>query len=301
MKKNKKVVITLKKYGAIEAGGTKVICKVLDENYKTYAEITVPTELPKETMPKLISFFQQHPVESIGVACFGPVDINPESKKYGYILNTPKIAWQQFDFLGTLKRALNIPMQLQTDVNVSALGELIAGKAKGKSSCVYVTIGTGIGGGYVSKDGFLPTLLHSEMGHIPMKRLPEDTFVGGCPFHKDCLEGLASGPALEKKAGKPAYELPIDDPIWNETAYYIAQALVTYTFTLSPEVIVLGGGVMKQQQLFPLIRESFLQQIAGYIELEELGVSVDEYIVYSGEENESAMLGALELALSTAK
>ena len=286
----------MKLYGAIEAGGTKMICSIANDSFDILESITIETETPEITMPKIRAFFEGKAIASIGIACFGPVDIKVESPTYGHILNTPKIAWQRFDFLGALKETLTVPMFLETDVNVAAYGELHYGKAKGKNSCIYITIGTGVGGGYASNKGFLSTMLHSEMGHIPMKRLADDTFAGSCPFHGDCLEGLVSGSAIGKRMGVKGHTIASDDPVWETVAYYIAQAAVSFTLTTSPEQIILGGGVMQQEQLLPLIHQSFIEQMAGYIDLADFGVKIDEYIVYSGIANDAAIVGAIALA-----
>lgn len=284
-------------YGGIEAGGTKFICAIADE-FEVIEKISIDTRTPSETMAEVIRFFSQYELAALGIGCFGPIDVNMHSKTYGYILQTPKLAWQQYDFLGTLKAHFNIPMYWQTDVNVAAFGEMKLGAARTKQSCVYLTIGTGVGGGYVTQDGFVPTLLHAEMGHIYLKRLEGDTFTGNCPFHHDCLEGLVSGPAIEKRVGQKAYDLTETDEIWTAVASYIAQALVNYTFTLSPEIIILGGGVMGQTQLLSIIQSQFEKYVAGYIDFSALNVNITDYITAPGLENNSGILGALALAKS---
>jgi Transcriptional regulator/sugar kinase len=287
-------------YGGIEAGGTKFVCAVADET-KVIERVVIDTRGPQETMADVIAFFEQYEIVALGIGCFGPIDINPNSPTYGYILSTPKIAWQQYDFLGALKAKFAIPMYFETDVNVAAFGESILGAAQDVRSCVYYTIGTGVGGGYVANGEFLKTLLHPEMGHFHLKRLPDDEFVGHCPFHKDCVEGLVAGPAIEARAGKKAYDLAKDDQIWEITAKYIAQLLQTTTMILSPERIILGGGVMKQEQLFPLVRKYFLEYVADYIDFKGLGVDMETYIVPPGIPDQSAILGAIELAKSLVK
>jgi len=287
-------------YGGIEAGGTKFVCAVADE-FEIIEQITIKTRNPEETLDDVIAFFKQYDLGALGIGFFGPIDVNLASKTYGYVLQTPKLAWQQYDVLTVLKTAFNIPIYWQTDVNVAAYGEMKLGAAKGRKSCIYLTIGTGVGGGYVTENGFVPTLLHSEMGHIYVKRLENDTFKGNCPFHADCLEGLVSGPAIEKRAGKKAYELANDDPIWDITAEYIAQALVNYTLVLSPEKIILGGGVMQQEHLLPRIHEKFGEYMNNYVQLEPLGVSLKSYIVTPELKGNSGILGALELAKSLHK
>lgn len=283
-------------YGAIEAGGTKFVCAVGNKENEIIDKIIIKTMTPKETMPQVIHFFKKYNLASMGIGCFGPININECSKTYGYILATPKIAWQHYNFLGELRQHFSFPIAWETDVNVAAYGELLLGAAKGKRSCLYVTIGTGVGGGYVTQDGFIPTLLHGEMGHIHLKRLENDNFVGNCPFHRDCVEGMLSGPALEKRFGKRGEEIPNNDSNWDIIAYYIAQALYTYTMILSPEQIVLGGGVMQRGHLYPLIHKYFETMNAGYIDFTQLGEQVDKYIVAPALAEHSAIVGAIELA-----
>lgn len=282
-------------YGIIEAGGTKFICAVADEN-SVVERVSIETTTPKETMPQVIAFFKKYDLASMAIGCFGPIDIRKKSPTYGYILQTPKIAWQNYNFLGEIKKYFDIPVFWETDVNVAAFGESVQGAAVDNDSCIYLTIGTGVGGGYVANGDFLPTLLHPEMGHFQLKRLPGDTFEGICPFHSDCVEGLFAGPAIEARMGKKAFDIAADDPVWDIIAQYIAQALQAYTMILSPEKIILGGGVMKQEQLFPLIRKYFLEYINGYINFESLGVSMEDYIVPPGLPDYSATVGCIEIA-----
>ncbi|GBU11378.1 fructokinase [Erysipelotrichaceae bacterium] len=282
-------------YGIIEAGGTKFICGVADEN-QIIERISIETTTPQKTMPDVIAFFKKFDIVSLAIGCFGPIDIRKNSPTYGYILQTPKIAWQQYNFLGEMQTHFDIPMFWETDVNVAAFGEFVLGAAKDAKSCLYLTIGTGVGGGYCANGAFLPTLLHPEMGHIHLKRLDGDSFEGSCPFHDDCVEGLVSGPAIEKRAGKKAEEIPEDDIIWEMVARYIAQALQTYTMVVSPEKIILGGGVMKREHLYPLVRKYFLEYINGYIDFEALGVTMDTYIIAPQMPDYSATYGCVELA-----
>ncbi|MGL5042522.1 MAG: ROK family protein [Culicoidibacterales bacterium] len=287
-------------YGIIEAGGTKFICAVAND-HKVVERVVIKTTIPSETMPLVIDFFAKFEISSLAIGCFGPIDIRKKSPTYGYILQTPKVAWQNYNFLGVLKQAFEIPMFWETDVNVAAYGEYISGAAKANDSCLYLTIGTGVGGGYCANGAFLTTLLHPEMGHMHLKRLPGDDFIGVCPFHQDCVEGLVSGPAIEARMGKRADLIAADDPVWDVVASYIAQALVTYTMVVSPEKIILGGGVMKQKQLFPLIRQHFLTYINGYINFTSLGVTMEQYIVPPALPDYSATVGCIEYAKSLVK
>ncbi len=283
------------KLGAIEAGGTKMLCAIGDEKGNIEEKIWIPTTTPEETIPKMISFFLEHDIEALGIGAFGPVDLNRNSKSYGHILDTPKIAWRHYDLLGSMKRALQLPIGIDTDVNAACLGEMTFGVAKGLDCVIYLTIGTGIGAGISVNGSLLHGMLHPEAGHIMLKRHPMDSFAGICPYHKDCFEGLASGPAIYARYGKQAAELQGEDQVWEMEAYYIAQALMNYIMILSPQKIILGGGVMHQQQLFPLIRQELEKAIAGYIQVERLK-KMEEYIVPASLSDHQGILGAMKLA-----
>lgn len=279
-------------YGAIEAGGTKFVCAVADENVEITEKVSFPTTTPEETFEKIFSFFDQYELDSMGIGSFGPIGINQAKENYGHILATPKKGWTNFDFLGTLQKKYAIPFVWTTDVNAAAYGEMEKGAAKGKDSCIYLTIGTGIGAGIIIDRQIFQGTSNPEMGHIFVKRHPEDDYEGNCPYHKDCLEGLAAGPSLEARAGVKGQDLPADHAVWDILAFYIAQALMTYTLTLSPEIIVLGGGVMNQDHLLPKIQQEFVQQMGGYMEIP----NVEQYIVRWGLPNESGIQGSLLLA-----
>ena len=257
-------------YGAIEAGGTKFVCAVSFEDLKIIERISIPTTTPEETLEKVFEFFDRYQLDAIGVGSFGPIDVNPNSKTYGYVTTTPKLAWKNYNFLGAVKKRYKIPVGWTTDVNAAALGELEKGSAKGMDSCIYLTVGTGIGGGAVVKGNLLEGYGHPEMGHIIMRIHEEDSFKGNCPYHGNCLEGLAAGPAIEKRFGKKAVELEVDHIAWKFEAYYLAQALMNYILILSPEKIVLGGGVMKQEQLYPMIREELKKLMNNYVDMPKL-------------------------------
>ncbi|MGL4868512.1 MAG: ROK family protein, partial [Cetobacterium sp.] len=258
------------KLGAIEAGGTKFVCGIANENGEVLERVSFPTEEPNVTLKKVFEFFKDKGVEAIGVGSFGPIDPNPESETYGYITKTPKKYWSDFNLIGELQKELKVPMAFDTDVNGAALGEATWGVAKGLKNCLYLTVGTGIGGGVLSSGKLIHGMLHPEMGHIFVRRHSEDTYSGKCPFHNDCLEGLAAGPAIEERWGVKAFELPADHKAWEIEAYYIAQALVNYILTVSPEKIILGGGVMKQTQLFPLIRKNVKELLNNYVQTKEI-------------------------------
>lgn len=278
--------------GAIEAGGTKFVCAVSDEELIIQDRVTVPTTQPEETMQNVYDFFDQYELDSIGIGSFGPIGVNKHSESYGFITTTPKIAWQNVNFVGLIKERYEIPVGWTTDVNAAALGELKKGAAQGKSSCIYLTVGTGIGGGAVIDGKPLEGFGHPEMGHLLVKMYEQDTYEGFCPFHENCLEGLAAGPAIEKRYGKKAQDLADNKEVWEIEAYYLAQALVSYTLILSPEKIILGGGVMKQKQLYPLIRQEFKKLLNGYVEIPDL----NEYIVSPGLGDDAGITGSLILA-----
>lgn len=281
--------------GAIEAGGTKMVCAIGDENGSVFDQITIPTTTPEATLPKMIDYFSEQSIEALGIGAFGPVDLNKKSSTYGYILDTPKIAWKQYNLLERLQQAFQLPIGIDTDVNAACLGEMTFGVAKDLDCVVYLTIGTGIGAGISVGGNLLHGMLHPEAGHVLIKKHKSDTFDGTCPYHKDCFEGLASGPAIESRYGKKAYELDGKIEVWELEAYYIAQALTNYIMILSPQKIILGGGVMKQLQLFPLIHQEVTKAVRGYLNTSQLN-DIKNYIVPASLNGNQGILGALELA-----
>ncbi len=285
-------------FGAIEAGGTKFICAVGTSPGDLHTR-RIPTTTPRETIDRAIAYFRAQPqVAGIGIGSFGPIDLRRDSKTWGCITTTPKPGWANVDLAGAIARALKVPVAFDTDVNVAALGEHRWGAARGIDSFIYLTIGTGIGGGGMASGKLLHGLLHPEMGHIRVPHdFARDPFPGVCPFHGDCFEGLASGPAIEKRWGQRGENLSVDHPAWELQAHYIALALANYICTLSPQRIVIGGGVMEQAQLFPLIRHNVQQMLNGYVQAEEISRRIDEYIVPPGLKN-PGVLGALALAES---
>lgn len=284
--------------GAIEAGGTKFVCAVGNENGEVFERVTFPTTTPEETMKLVIDFFKGKDIVSLGVGSFGPIDPNKHSPTYGYITTTPKPHWGNYNLLGELKKHFDIPMAFDTDVNGAALGELKWGAARGLNSSLYITVGTGIGAGAVVEGSMVNGLLHPEMGHIYVRRHSEDTYEGRCPIHRDCLEGLAAGPAIEARWGVKGHELPEDHKAWDLEAYYLAQALVNYILIISPEKIIMGGGVMKQKQLFPKIRNYVQELLNGYIAKDQLHCDIDSYILYPELGDNAGICGSLALALN---
>lgn len=281
--------------GALEAGGTKMVCAIGDENGNIYEQISIPTKTPEETIPELIKYFKNKEIVALGIGAFGPVDVNIESQTYGHILDTPKLAWKNYDLVGSLQNELQIPIGLDTDVNGSCLGEVTFGCGRGLDSVLYLTIGTGIGAGIFINGSLLHGMLHPEAGHTLLTKHPEDTYAGKCPYHDNCFEGLAAGPAIEERWGQKAFDLAHKDEVWELEAYYIAQALVNYILTLSPRKIILGGGVMHQKQLFPLIRDKVVKLLGGYINTKEIR-NIEEYIVPCSLNDDQGIMGCIELA-----
>lgn len=279
-------------YGAIEAGGTKFVCAVSDEQLEIKERVSIPTTTPEETLKQVFDFFDKYTLNSIGIGSFGPIDVNKKSATYGYVTSTPKTAWKNFDFLGAVKQRYGVPVAWTTDVNAAAYGEYKKGSARGADSCLYLTIGTGIGGGAVVDGKVLSGFGHPEMGHLLVKMHPDDDFKGVCPYHGNCLEGIAAGPAIEERYGKKGTDLADDKKVWEIEAFYLAQALVNYTLILRPEKIILGGGVMKQTKLLSLIKQEFTKLMAGYVDTP----SLDEYIVTPELEDNAGIMGCLLMA-----
>lgn len=282
--------------GALEAGGTKMVCAIGNEHGEIFDRISITTETPEITMPKLISYFADKDIEALGIGCFGPIDLNRNSKTYGFITTTPKLAWKNYNIVGAFKEALHIPVGFDTDVNGSALGEATWGITRGLENSMYITIGTGVGAGVITNGKLLHGMLHPEGGHLLLAKHPQDSFEGTCPYHKTCLEGLAAGPAIENRWGKKGFELADRREVWELEAYYIAQALVDYIMILSPQRIILGGGVMHQEHLMPLVREEVKRQLAGYIDTKELD-QMEQYIVLPSLNDNQGIMGALKLGL----
>lgn len=282
-------------FGALEAGGTKMVLAIGNENGEILEQVSIPTETPDITIPKIIDYFKGKEIAALGIGSFGPIDLDKKSETYGYITSTPKLAWANYDLVGNIKKALSIPIGFDTDVNGSALGEATWGSTKGIDSSIYITIGTGIGVGVYQNGGLLHGMLHPEAGHVLLSKHAEDNFEGVCPYHPNCLEGLASGPSIEKRWGKKAIELKDETKVWELEAYYIAQALVGYILTLSPHRIVLGGGVMHQEQLFPLIRKKVVELLNGYVRTSQIS-DIDNYIVPAALNDNQGIMGCIQLA-----
>jgi fructokinase len=289
-------------FGGIEAGGTKFVCITATGPQDICAEIRFPTTTPAETLGQAIEFFRlqaaEKPLKAIGVGSFGPVDLDPASPTYGYITTTPKPGWAQADIAGPLRKALDVPVAFDTDVNAAALGEYRWGAGQGADPFIYITIGTGIGAGVIVRGEPLHGLVHPEIGHILLQHdLTKDPFVGGCPYHHDCFEGLCSGPAMKLRWGQPAETLPPEHSGWELEAHYIALALASLICSFSPRRIVLGGGVMQQKGMFPMLRQKTQQYLNGYVQSPAILEHIDQYILPPGLGNRSGSLGSIALGM----
>lgn len=289
-------------YGGIEAGGTKFVCVVGRGPADIVDEARIETSQPEPTLERVIQFFRPHcsggQLTAIGIGSFGPLDLDRNSQTYGFITSTPKPGWQNADLLGPLVSALHVKLMLDTDVNAAALGEWTWGATSGLKSSLYMTIGTGIGGAYLLDANPVQGFHHSEMGHIGLPHDAfRDPFPGCCPFHGPCFEGLASGPAIKQRLGTPAEDLPDDHPFWELEAGYIASALASYILILSPQRIVLGGGIMHRQFLFPRIRQEVLRLLGNYLQVSTLFGNLESYIVPPGLGPHSGAYGAMALAM----
>ena len=291
-----------KLYGGMEAGGTKFVCCVAGGPGKIVEEIRFSTTTPEETLNKAVKFFERYvstgEIRTIGVGAFGPLDLNLNSPTYGFITGTPKPHWSNTDVRGTLQRNLHVGVAIDSDVNAAAVAEHVWGASRGSDPSLYLTIGTGIGGGFLKDGKPLLGLVNLEMGHLRIPHSRElDPFLGCCPFHGDCFEGLASGPAIEKRLGVTGATVPESDPFWDLEADYIASALMNYILTLSPKKIVLGGGVMQRDFLIPKVRRRVLELLNGYVSSKAILERIDEYIVPPGLGNQSGSMGAIALAM----
>ena len=281
-------------YGGIELGGTKIVCGYTDENNLLIDRITIPTTSPKETLEKCKEYFIKNKVSSLGIASFGPIDPNKNSKTYGYITSTPKPNWENVDVISYFKE-LNIPISFDTDVNGACLGEVKYGAGKGLSNVIYGTIGTGIGFGIYLNNNLVHGLLHPETGHMLIQKHEIDkNFIGPCPYHDNCLETLASGTSIKKRYNKSARDLYDNKEVWELESYYLGQAMVNCILNYSPEKIILGGGVMHNENLLKLVKEKTIQLLNGYIKSEIIN-DIDNYIVLPKLGDDAGVIGAIEL------
>lgn len=292
-------------YAGVEMGGTKCICTLGSGPGEILAQEQMPTREPGVTLPAIdaiLARWQAHgaPLAAIGIASFGPLDLRRESRSYGHICATPKQAWAHSDLLGYFQQRFAIPVGISTDVIGAALAEGRWGAAQGLADHAYITVGTGVGVGLVS--GGRPTIgvHHPELGHVRVARAPGDSWPGSCRFHGDCVEGLASGPAIEARTGVAAQQLAADDPVWEQVAHTLGQLAHWLVLSVAPQRILIGGGVISERaHLFPAIRRHLVASLNGYIEINELGRGLDAYIVPPGLGAQAGPLGALAVAAET--
>jgi fructokinase len=288
-------------YGGIEAGGTKFICLVASGPEDIRAETRIATLDPDKTLAEVVLFFQDqaslNPIKALGVACFGPLDLDPSSPGFGSITTTPKAGWENIHIVKRLESELHLPVTIDTDVNAAAFGEYLWGAPQKEDPLIYLTVGTGIGGGVIVRGKPVHGLVHPEMGHLQIPHdWQKDPFPGVCPYHGDCFEGLACGGALNARFGQPAELFPADHPAWDLEAGYIAAALVNLTLVFSPRKIILGGGVMQQSRLFPLIQQKVLKLLNNYVASPVILEGIERFIIPPGLGNRSGVLGAIALA-----
>lgn len=288
-------------YGGIEAGGTKFVCAVGTGPGDIRAQVRFPTTTPEESLERAVRFLREQrgrgELAAVGIASFGPIDPNPASPTYGHITMTPKAGWVHTDVVGAVLDGLGVPVGFDTDVNVAALGEGRWGAAIGLETYVYLTVGTGIGGGGMVNGRLMHGLMHPEMGHLRVPRDPAaDPYPGSCPYHGDCLEGLACGPAIAGRWGRPAEELPDDHPAWALEAHYLGLGIANVVLTLSPQRVIVGGGVMGRGQLLGMVRREVQALLGGYVQVPALAEGIEEYIVPPALGARSGVLGALALA-----
>ncbi|NPV77557.1 MAG: ROK family protein [Anaerolineae bacterium] len=294
-------------FGGIEAGGTKFICLVGAGPNTIVEEIRIPTTTPVETIGRALKFFEPYArrgeLAAVGIASFGPVDLNPSSSTYGCITTTPKPGWAGVDLRGQIHRALHLPVAFDTDVNAAAFGEHTWNPENHSlESLVYMTVGTGIGVGVIANGRPLHGLLHSEAGHMAVPHdINRDPFPGICPYHGDCLEGLACGPALARRWGCPAEALPAGHPAWELEGEYLAFGLANLVYTISPQRIVLGGGVAQHPDLHEIVRRQVQRILNGYLRSPLLLEKMDQYLVPPALGSRSGVLGAIAMARQVAE
>ena len=289
-------------FGGIEAGGTKFVCLVGTGPEHLEAEVRIDTKGPGETLARAADFFAPFAgrLAAVGIGSFGPVDLNRASPTWGFITSTPKPGWQQTDFAGFIRDALGLPVAFETDVNAAALGELTWGGARDVSDCLYITVGTGVGGGAIVGGRPLHGLVHPEMGHVRIPRAPGDAFPGACPYHGDCLEGMISGPALRARTGIAAEALPDDHPAWDAAVHYLSYGIVNFICTLSPERIIIGGGVTRRTHLLPRVRAAVRSLLNDYVQHPAVTAEIDAYLIPPKLGERSGALGAIALARALA-
>ncbi|EFA79501.1 hypothetical protein PPL_07552 [Heterostelium album PN500] len=289
-------------YAGVEAGGTGFTLAIASGTPDNIVDrVSIPTTTPDETKANVLEWLRGKKFSSIGVASFGPIDLDTKSSTFGFITTTPKPMWGNTNILGWFDE-FQCPKKFDTDVNGAAISETFHGRHErgAISSCAYITVGTGVGVGVVANEKPIHGLVHPEGGHIFTKLLEDDQFQGTCPFHGNCIEGLVSTGAISKRLGVTADKLsviPDDDPVWQIVGHYLAELCATITCIMSPQVIVLGGGVLNRTILYPIIRDELLKILNGYIKSEFLTKeNVHKYIVQSPFGSNAGIVGALELA-----
>ena len=286
-------------YAGVELGGTKCVAILARGPDEVLARETVPTTLPDETLGRLGEILARWRLErgfaALGIGSFGPLDLDPASPGYGQIASTPKPGWRGADVLGRLKRAAGVPATFDTDVNGAALAEMHWGAGQGMVDFAYITVGTGVGVGFIVNGRPTRGFAHCELGHIRVARLPGDGFAGSCPFHGDCVEGLAAGPSLKARAGEKAHRLGIDDPAWQSVAWAIAQLCHAIVCAAAPRAIAIGGGVVgNQPHLLPRIEEMLVESLSGYLDLPQGG----PYVRAPALGDDAGPLGSIALAMT---
>lgn len=298
-----KVVAVL--YGAIEGGGTKFVCAVGASPQDIHERTVLPTSDPQSTLSGCVEFFANAErkfgrIDALGFGCFGPIDLRVESPTFGNMMATPKPGWSGVDLLAPLRARFSVSIAIDTDVAAAALAEWRLGAGRGFGSVAYVTVGTGIGADVAPRDRNLGRLMHPEMGHIAVRRDPRDGFAGVCPFHGDCLEGLASGPAIYKRWGCELAGLPPEHSAWEIIGNYLGQLAATIALVQSVECIVFGGGVMGSGLLLPHIRTAAAASLRGYLQPLAHAGALDDYITAPLLESRAGIVGALLLAEAVA-
>ncbi|MFN2213983.1 MAG: ROK family protein [Anaerolineales bacterium] len=294
-------------FAGIEAGGTKWVCMIASQPGDIRASTRFATTTPEETICRAIDFIetqaqQAGELSGIGIGSFGPLDLTQKSPTYGYITSTPKSGWAGTDLLSPFRKAFNLPVGFDTDVNAAALGEHRWGAAQGLTDFIYLTVGTGIGGAAVVNQRLVHGMIHPEMGHMNIPHdWDEDPFPGLCPYHGDCLEGLATGPAIRSRWQQPGEEIPPDHAAWVLEAKYLSLGITNLIVAFSPQSIILGGGVMNQAQLFPLIRTKVQELLGGYISAPLILEDIEQYIIPPGLGAQAGVLGAVALAQQAAE
>ncbi len=290
-------------YIGLETGGTNIKCFIARDPSHVISQLSIPTQEPDATVDQVIHFIQSGiekykvNIAAMGIGSFGPVDLNKVSPTYGSITSSPKLAWRNFPLLDKFKSAFSFPIAFDTDVNAALVGESRWGAGIGFSDFVYVTVGTGIGGGILTNNHLVHGHIHTEIGHMLVNHdTQKDPFEGSCPYHKNCLEGLAAGPSMNARWGIQAHKIPGDHPAWTLEAHYLAQMAVNLTMILSPQRIILGGGICQHPGLINLVRNNFKDLLKNYVQSPLYEEKLDSYIVAPMLGHNAGILGTIALA-----